>query len=62
MYRFCECKHSLNSHAYEKSLLLGFIKKLYLLLLFKSKSESIIYDHFVIVLAVHAQHKTLSNF
>ena len=42
---FVNVNIALNSHAYEKSFLLEFIKKMYLLLFFKSKSEALIYDH-----------------
>ena len=49
----------LNSYKENLNFRLEFIKKVYLLLLFKSISEALIDEH---ILAICAQHSTLSFF
>ena len=52
----------LNSYEENLNFILEFIKKVFLLLLFKSISGTLIDEHIVLILALCAQHSTLSFF
>ena len=61
MHRFCECKYSFKlTYLWKKLEFYTRVhKKMYLLLFFKSKSGTVIYDNIMIILALRAQGRTI---